>query len=190
MTTPERCGWVTADPLYIAYHDTEWGRPIREDRLLFEFLMLEGMQAGLSWLTILKKRPRYREVFAGFDPAKIALFDEAQIETLLKDPGIIRNRLKVNAIVKNARAYLAMQKEGIVFHEFLWQFVGGNPRVNHWQALAQIPTKTPEAELMSKALKARGFTFVGPTICYAFMQAVGMVNDHTLNCCYRINASL
>lgn len=177
-----RCPWVTQDAEYIAYHDTQWGRPVNDSRELFEKLCLDGQQAGLSWITILKRTDGYRRAFADFDPHIIAAFGPADVERLLQDTGIIRNRLKVEAIIKNARAYLAMQQEGIDFAEFLWQFVGGRTRVNRWASMREAPTSTPESDAMSKALKKRGFSFVGTTICYAFMQAVGMVNDHELGC--------
>lgn len=166
----------------IAYHDEEWGVPVHDDRLLFEFLVLEGAQAGLSWSTILRKREAYRRAFAGFDPSKVARFDEKRIERLLQDPGIVRNRLKVQAAVTNARAMLEVQREFGSFDAYIWQFVGGKPRRNRWRTLAEIPAQTPEATAMSTDLKRRGFRFVGPTICYAFMQAVGMVNDHLVSC--------
>ena len=179
---PTRCSWAGQDPLYRAYHDYEWGVPVHEDRLLFEFLVLEGAQAGLSWRTILNKRERYREVFAGFEPAKVARFDARKMERLLADPGIVRNRAKVASAVANARAYLAVQKEQGSFDRYLWAFVGGKPIQNRWQTLKEIPAETAESRALSKDLRARGFNFVGPTICYAFMQAVGMVNDHTVDC--------
>jgi DNA-3-methyladenine glycosylase I len=181
MTT--RCQWAGSDPLYVAYHDEEWGVPVlRDDRTLFEFLILEGAQAGLSWSTILKKRDNYRAAFDKFDPAQVAAYDDARIAELLANPGIVRNRLKVNAAIRNARAFLAVQAEFGSFGLYIWQFVGGQPRQNAWRALAEIPAETPESRGMSKDLQRRGFTFVGPTICYAFMQAVGMVNDHTVDC--------
>jgi DNA-3-methyladenine glycosylase I len=178
----QRCEWAGADPVYIKYHDKEWGVPVYNDRKLFEMLILEGAQAGLSWITILKKRPTYRKAFAGFDPQAIARFDKRKINSLLKDPGIVRNRLKVEATVQNARAFLELKEQQGKFSNFLWQFVDGEPIVNHWRRLKQIPAKTPVSDAMSKALKQQGFKFVGSTICYAFMQAVGMVNDHTTNC--------
>ncbi len=178
----KRCVWAGQDPLYLAYHDREWGVPVHDDRLLFEFLVLEGAQAGLSWRTILGKRERYREVFAGFEPAKVARFDARKRERLLADPGIVRNRAKVASAVANARAFLAVQKEYGSFAAYLWRFVGGAPMQNRWRALSEIPAATAESQALSKALRARGFNFVGPTICYAFMQAVGMVNDHTVDC--------
>lgn len=182
MTIKTRCAWVSDDPLYCAYHDTEWGVPVRDARTLFEFLLLEGAQAGLSWITVLRKRERYREVLDNFEPLRIARFDEARKAALLADPGIIRNRLKVEAAVTNARAWLEMQAAGIDPASWLWQFVGARPRTNCWPSLAHVPATTPESDAMSKALKARGFKFVGSTICYAFMQATGMVNDHTTDC--------
>lgn len=177
-----RCGWATADPLYIAYHDTEWGVPEYDDRALFELLILEGAQAGLSWLTVLKKRENYRAAFAGFDARAIAAFDEQQVARLLTNPGIIRNRLKIAATVQNARAFLALQQEPGGFAQFLWQFVNGQPRLNAWKTLKDVPARTAESDAMSKALTQRGFKFVGSTICYAFMQATGMVNDHVRDC--------
>ena len=180
--TPTRCGWVNDDPLCIAYHDEEWGVPVRDDRRLFEMLILEGAQAGLSWYTILKKRNGYRRAFDGFDPERIARYDERKIESLLADPGIVRNRLKVHAAIGNAGAWLDLRGSGIGIAEFLWDFVGGAPVVNAWRRLEDVPASTPVSEAMSKALKRRGFRFVGPTICYAFMQAVGMVNDHVVSC--------
>lgn len=177
-----RCAWVSDDPLYIDYHDREWGVPVRDARALFEALVLDGAQAGLSWITVLRKRARYREVFDGFDPALIVRWDDAKRAALMSDPGIIRNRAKIEAAVSNARAWLALEAEGVDPVEWLWQFVGGEPRVNVWRSLAEVPASTLASEAMSKALRARGFKFVGPTICYAFMQAVGMVNDHTTDC--------
>lgn len=178
-----RCGWAQGpSPHYEAYHDEEWGVPVHDDRLLFEFLILEGAQAGLSWATILNKRARYREVFDGFDPAKVARYDERKVAALLADPGIVRNRLKVAAAVTNARAFLAVQREFGSFDAYLWGFVGGRPRQNAWRRLADVPARTPESDALSRDLKRRGFTFVGSTICYAFMQAVGLVNDHETGC--------
>ena len=180
-----RCGWAKSE-LAVRYHDQEWGRPVHEDRVLFEFLVLEGAQAGLSWETILKKRERYREVFAGFDPAKVARFSAAKVEKLLQDPGIVRNRLKVESAVSNAREFLAVQREFGSFDAYVWRFVDpsgkGRPRVNAWRTMGEVPASTAGSDAMSKALKKRGFRFVGSTICYAFMQAVGMVNDHTVGC--------
>lgn len=179
---PMRCGWAGSDPLYRAYHDEEWGVPVRDARRLFEFLILEGAQAGLAWITVLRKRERYREVFDDFDPVRIAAWDDAKKAALLADPGIIRNRAKIDAAIVNARAWLALEAEGIDPVEWLWSFVGGEPRRNAWTALAEVPATTTESDAMSKALRARGFKFVGSTICYAFMQAVGMVDDHVVGC--------
>lgn len=183
MESITRCGWASlTDPLYTAYHDEAWGVPVHDDRLLFEFLVLEGAQAGLSWSTILHKRAHYRVVYDGFDPATVARYDEAKIAALLTDPGIVRNRLKVAASVNNARAFLEVQAEFGSFDAYLWAFVDGQPRQNAWATLADVPTETAESRALSKNLKRRGFRFVGPTICYAFMEAVGMVNDHTTDC--------
>lgn len=186
MTNPDlpRCGWATSDPLYIAYHDEEWGRPSHDDRHLFEMLILEGAQAGLSWITILKRREGYRKAFHGFDPERIARYGEKDVARLMADPGIIRNRAKIESTIKNARACLALDEEGGL-SPFLWRFVGGAPKVNRWKTLKEIPPETPESKAMSKELKRRGFGFVGPTVCYAFMQATGMVNDHLLSCFLR-----
>ncbi len=181
-TSRTRCGWVTDDPLYMAYHDEEWGVPMRDDRGLFEMLVLEGAQAGLSWYTILRKRKAYRRAFDDFDPERIARYDDGKVTLLLEDPGIVRNRLKVRAAIANAQAWLELRESGIPFSEFLWAFIGGAPVVNAWPRLEDVPVATPVSEAMSKALKGRGFRFVGPTICYAFMQAVGMVNDHVTSC--------
>jgi len=177
-----RCAWAGDDPLYIAYHDLEWGTPVHDDRKLFEFLILEGAQAGLSWSTILRKREGYRRAFAGFDPVQVARFDEERVRELLTDPGIVRNRRKIEAAVANARAFLKVQEECGSFDAFAWQFVGGAPIQNRWRLLAELPAHTPASQAMSKDLLRRGFRFVGPTICYAFMQAVGMVNDHIVDC--------
>ncbi len=177
-----RCTWCGGDPLYVAYHDDEWGVPVHDDRVLFEFLTLEGAQAGLSWITILKKRENYRRAFARFDPAKVARFDRRKRERLQQDPGIVRNRLKVESTVDNAKAFLAVQEEFDSFDAYIWQFIDGDPRRNRFKKMADLPAKTPESEVMSKDLKRRGFRFVGSTICYAFMQAVGMVNDHVVDC--------
>jgi DNA-3-methyladenine glycosylase I len=176
-----RCGWARND-LAIQYHDAEWGVPEHDDRVLFEFLILEGAQAGLSWDTILKKRENYRAAFAGFDPVKIARFDQRKRQALMKDAGIVRNRLKIAATVQNAKAFLLVQKEFGAFDKYIWQFVAGRPRRNAWKAGQQVPASTTESDAMSKDLKKRGFTFVGTTICYAFMQATGMVNDHAMEC--------
>ena len=178
----KRCEWVTGDPLYIAYHDQEWGVPVHDDRVLFEFLLLEGAQAGLSWLTILRKRENYRRALARFDARKIARFDRAKVKKLLADPGIVRNKLKVAAAIRNAKAFLQVQKEFGSFDAYIWQFAGGKPKRNAWTSFREIPAKTTESEAMSKDLAKRGFKFVGSTICYAFMQAVGIVNDHTVDC--------
>lgn len=177
-----RCGWVNNDRLYIEYHDKEWGVPVHEEERLFELLILEGVQAGLSWYTVLKKREHYREAFNGFDPAQVAAFDEAKLGELLTDAGLVRNRLKMRAAVANARAFLKVQEECGSFDRFIWQFVGGTTMVNYRQTLQDVPASTPESDAMSKALKKRGFSFVGSTICYAFMQATGMVMDHTVDC--------
>jgi DNA-3-methyladenine glycosylase I len=177
-----RCAWAGSDSLYIDYHDQEWGVPIHDDRLLFEFLILEGMQAGLSWATILKKRDNFRRAFDGFDPTVIAEYGDEKVAALLADPGIVRNRLKVAAAIQNARAFLVIQRECSSFDAYVWQFVGGKPKKNAWVALSQIPARSPESDAMSKDLARRGFKFVGSTICYAFMQAVGMVNDHVVDC--------
>ena len=178
----KRCDWLTGDEAYIAYHDTEWGVEVHDDTKLFEMLLLEGAQAGLSWLTVLKRRESYREAYDGFDPAKIAKWDNAKIKALLKNPGIIRNRLKVEAAIINAQAYLKVIEEFGSFDAFIWSFVGNSPIQNSWKDIKEIPATTPESEAMSKELKKRGFKFIGSTICYAFMQAVGMVNDHTVDC--------
>ena len=177
-----RCSWAGDDPVYRRYHDTEWGRPLHDDRKLFEFLLLEGAQAGLSWITILKKRPRYRAAFDAFDPRKIARYDTARIDALCADPGIVRNRLKIEAAVNNAAAFLAVQEEFGCFERYIWRFVGHRPLKNAWKDAAEVPSATDVSQAMSRDLKQRGFKFVGPTICYAYMQAVGMVNDHTVDC--------
>lgn len=182
MDSLSRCPWCEGFALYRRYHDEEWGVPLRDDRALFELLLLEGAQAGLSWATILKKREGYRRAFAGFDPARVAAYDAVQIEALLADADIVRNRAKLMAAVTNARAYLRLAADGVSFSAFLWQFVGGRPIQNAWERLADVPSRTPESEAMSRALRAAGFTFVGPTICYAFMQSAGMVNDHLRSC--------
>jgi DNA-3-methyladenine glycosylase I len=179
---PERCAWVGTEPLYLAYHDREWGVPVHDDRLLFEFLVLEGAQAGLSWLTILKKREGYRQAFADFDPQQVARFDRADVDKLLSDPGIVRNRLKVESAISNAQAFLRVQEESGSFDAYVWRFVDGETIQNRWTTIAEVPAKTAEAEHLSKDLKRRGFRFVGPTIMYAHMQATGMVNDHTVEC--------
>ena len=181
MRKPRRCAWARSD-LSIRYHDEEWGVPVHDDRRLFEFLILEGAQAGLSWDTILKKRENYRAAFDQFDLAKIARYDRRKLDRLLQDPGIVRNRLKVASAVSNARAFLAVQKQFGSFDAYIWQFVGGAPRVNSRRSLKQVPPRTAQSDAMSKDLGKRGFRFAGSTICYAFMQAVGMVNDHVVGC--------
>ncbi|MBL1213415.1 MAG: DNA-3-methyladenine glycosylase I [Ignavibacteriae bacterium] len=181
-----RCEWCGTDPLYIKYHDEEWGVPLHDDRKLFEFLILEGAQAGLSWITILKKRENYIKAFDNFDPVKVSRFSEKKIEKLLQNPGIVRNKMKINSAVGNAKAFLKIQKEFGSFDKYIWSFVGGKPIVNKWKSLKEIPAMTRESDAMSKDLKKRGFKFVGSTICYAFMQAVGMVNDHIVKC-FRYN---
>ncbi len=182
----ERCGWVTENQLYKDYHDQEWGVPVYDDRILFEYLNLEGAQAGLSWFTILKKRENYRNAFDMFDPEVIVEYDQEKVESLLQNEGIVRNRLKVNAVVSNAKAYLEVVDEFGSFSKYIWSFVGGNPIKNHFMHLSDVPVSTPASDAMSKDLKKRGFKFVGSTICYAYMQAVGMVNDHLVTCgCYK-----
>lgn len=178
----ERCPWCGDDPLYVAYHDTEWGVPCHDERTLFEFLILEGAQAGLAWITILRKRANYRRAFDGFDPGKIARYGENDIARLLGDAGIVRNRLKIAAAVDNARATLALYDSGGTLNDLFWQFVAGQPVVNRWRTPAEVPVHTPAAEALSKELKQKGFRFVGPTVIYALMQATGMVNDHLLTC--------
>ncbi len=179
----ERCAWVPeSDPLYVAYHDEEWGVPERDDRALYELLTLEGAQAGLSWSTILHKREGYRRAFAGFDPAKVARFDARREQKLLADPGIVRNRLKVSSTIENARRVLETQEELGSFSALLWGFVDGEPLVGGWKSVGEIPAETPVSKAMSKELKRRGFRFVGPTVCYAFMQAAGLVDDHVVSC--------
>ena len=184
MKDRNRCGWSTSDPLYMEYHDNEWGVPVHDDRRLFEMLILEGAQAGLSWITILRKRENYRKAFDNFDAAKIARYDARKKRQLLGNEGIVRNRLKIDAAIANAKAYLAVEREFGSFDAYIWQFVGTKPKQNRWKSLKELPAKSPASEAMSKDLKERGFRFVGPTICYAFMQAVGMVNDH-ITACYR-----
>ncbi len=180
--TIKRCGWAGNNPRYVRYHDREWGVPVHDDRILFEFLILEGAQAGLSWSTILNKRDHYREVFDQFDPHAVAAYDIAKIELLLQDPGIVRNRRKVDAAITNAQAFLKVKQEFGAFDRYIWGFVGGLPIQNARVSIEEIPPESMESVAMSKALKKRGFKFVGPMICYAFMQAVGMVNDHTIDC--------
>lgn len=178
----KRCGWSDKDPLYIDYHDHEWGVPLHNDRKLFEMLILEGMQAGLNWLTILRKRENFRKAFDNFDPEKIARYSDSKIEKLMLNAGIIRNRLKIEGARKNARAFLQLQDQYKKFDNYIWQFTDGKILQNHWQSLKQVPASTQQSDHMSKDLKKMGFTFVGSTICYAFMQAVGMVNDHLIDC--------
>jgi DNA-3-methyladenine glycosylase I len=182
----QRCPWVTSDPLYILYHDREWGVPVHDDRKLFEMLILEGAQAGLSWITILKKRENYRKAFDNFDAKRVARYDRKTVAQLLKDQGIVRNRLKIEATIINAKAFLAVQQEFGSFDRYIWEFVGGKPKKNRWKSLKLIPSKTAESDAMSEDLKKRGFKFVGSTICYAFMQACGLVNDHLVGC-FRYN---
>jgi DNA-3-methyladenine glycosylase I len=177
-----RCSWAGSDPLYLKYHDTEWGVPLHDDRKWFEFLLLEGAQAGLSWLTILKKRQNYRKAFDNFNPRKVAAFDDSKIKALLTDAGIVRNKLKIEAAIQNALSFLAIQQEFGSFDRYIWRFVAGRTLKNKWQTVAEIPARTPESAAMSADLKRRGFKFVGPTICYAFMQATGLVNDHVVGC--------
>lgn len=186
MTQKTRCSWCGDDPLYRRYHDNEWGVPLHDDRALFEFLVLEGAQAGLSWITILRKRENYRAAFDNFDVARIARYNASKIESLLQDPGIVRNRLKVNAAVTNAQKFLEVQDEFGSFDAFIWRFVDSKPKQNAWRSLTDIPSSTPESDAMSRELKRRGFKFVGNIICYANMQATGMVNDHTTDC-FRYN---
>jgi DNA-3-methyladenine glycosylase I len=182
MQMDARCPWCLGSPEYIAYHDREWGRPVHDDRVFFEFLILEGAQAGLSWSTILAKRENYRKAFAGFDPAKVARFTAAKVKKLLEDPGIVRNRLKVEGTVKNAKAFLAFQREFGSFDKYVWGFVGGKPKVNQPGSMKSVPATSPESDALSKDLKKRGFAFVGSTIMYAFMQATGLVDDHIVCC--------
>jgi DNA-3-methyladenine glycosylase I len=177
-----RCAWAGTDPLYVAYHDQEWGVPVHDDRLLFEFLILEGAQAGLSWATILRKRENYRLAFDNFVPALVARYDDHKVADLLANPGIVRNRLKIASAIQNARCFLQVQEEYGSFAAYMWQFTGGQPRVNAWRTMAEIPAETDESRHLSKDLVKRGFRFVGPTIIYAHMQAVGMVNDHVVDC--------
>ncbi len=177
-----RCGWAGTDPIYVEYHDTEWGVPLHDDRRLYEMLVLEGAQAGLSWITILRKRPAYRAAFDGFDPLKVASYGARKVSALLQDSSIVRNRLKIAAAISNARAFLEVRDEFGSFDAYLWRFVDGRPKKNSWRALRGIPAETSESQAMSRDLKARGFKFVGPTICYSHMQATGMVNDHLVDC--------
>lgn len=182
MTDPVRCLWARRTPEETVYHDREWGTPLHDDRRLFEFLVLEGAQAGLSWITILRKRDHYRKVFDQFDPVRVAGYGKADVARLLADPGIVRNRLKIEAAIANAHAFLRVQEQWGSFDAYLWRFVDGEPRQNRWKEHAQLPAESAESRALSKDLRTRGFRFVGPTICYAYMQAVGMVNDHTVDC--------
>jgi DNA-3-methyladenine glycosylase I len=184
----QRCGWAQTHPLHAAYHDAEWGVPLHDDRMLFEMLNLEGAQAGLSWLTVLKKRQSYRDAFDNFEAAKIVHYDDAKVAELLANEGIIRNRLKVNAVIANAKAYLEVVREFKTFDSYIWQFTSGKPLVNRRKTMAEVPAKSVESDAMSKALAKRGFKFVGSTICYAYMQAIGMVDDHTDDCWRRRKA--
>jgi DNA-3-methyladenine glycosylase I len=182
MRERRRCGWVGADPLYRAYHDREWGVPVHDERRLFEMLILEGAQAGLSWLTILRKRAGYRRAFAGFVPRRVAAFGERDVRRLLADPGIVRHEGKIRATIQNARAVLALRADGQNLDRLVWAVVGGRPRRNRWRSIQEMPAKTTESDALSRTLRQRGFAFVGSTICYAFMQAVGVVDDHTIDC--------
>jgi DNA-3-methyladenine glycosylase I len=182
MTTKNRCGWSGSDPLYVAYHDEEWGVPVHDDRLLFEFLILEGAQAGLSWITILRKRDAYRRAFDKFDPRKVARYDRRKVAALLGDAGIVRNRAKIESAIKNAKAFLGVQAEFGSFAAYMWWFVDGRPLQNRWRSMTEIPARSAQSDALSKDLKRRGFSFVGSTIVYAHMQAVGMVNDHLTGC--------
>lgn len=182
----QRCKWPGSDSVYVKYHDTEWGVPVHDDRTLFEFLVLEGAQSGLSWITILKKRDNFAKAFAGFDPETIAKYNQDKIEELMQNKSIIRNRLKIESVVRNAKLFIDIQQEFNSFNDYIWMFTGGKPKQNAWRHEAEIPAATKESSAMSKDLKKRGFTFVGPVICYAFMQAVGMVNDHIIDC-FRYN---
>jgi DNA-3-methyladenine glycosylase I len=177
-----RCNWSTTSELMIRYHDQEWGVPVHDDRRLFEFMVLDSSQAGLSWETVLKKRKNYRKAFDDFDPEVISKYDHKKVEKLLLDAGIIRNRRKIESAIQNANAFLDIQKEFGTFDTYIWQFVGGKPKINSWQTISEIPANAPESDAMSRDLKRRGFSFVGTTICYAFMQAAGLVNDHTVDC--------
>ena len=188
MAVKKRCDWAGSDPLMIEYHDREWGTPLHDDRKLFEMLILEGAQAGLSWSTVLKKRENYRNALDGFDPEKVARYGKPKVRQLLSDEGIIRNRLKIDAAIRNARAFLDITRNEGSFDRYIWRFVDGKPKKNSWKGLKEIPARTDESDAMSKDLKARGFSFVGSTICYAFMQGVGMVNDHTIGCFRRGSA--
>lgn len=193
MTEPIRCGWCLNDPLYRRYHDEEWGVPCRDDRTLFEFLVLESAQAGLSWLTILRKREHYRRAFAGFDAGAVAGFDQRQVDSLLQDSGIVRNRAKIGSAINNARHFLEVQAQFGSFAHYVWRFVDGRPLTNHWRTLAEVPANTPLSDAISRDMKQRGFRFFGSTICYAYLQATGVVNDHLVDCfrhepCRRLSA--
>jgi DNA-3-methyladenine glycosylase I len=186
MNMKKRCEWCGIDPLYVAYHDEEWGVPVHDDRLLFEFLVLEGAQAGLSWLTILKKRENYRKAFDAFDGERVSKFTAHDVTRLLSDPGVVRNRLKIESAIRNARGVLGIQQEWGSLDAYLWRYVDGVPKQNVWKSMSELPARTQLSDMMSRDLKKRGFNFVGSTICYAFMQAIGMVNDHTTDCfCHR-----
>ncbi len=182
MKEKKRCSWAGSNPLYVRYHDKEWGVPLHDDTKLFEMLILEGAQAGLSWITILRKRENYRKAFDGFNAKKIAVYNQRAVNRLMKNEGIVRNRLKIEATITNARAFLVVQEEFGTFDAYIWQFIGGKPRPNRYRSFKNIPVSTPESDAMSRDLKKRGFRFVGTTMCYAFMQATGMVNDHTQEC--------
>lgn len=186
MTEKTRCAWAGDDPLYVRYHDVEWGVPVRKDRVLFEFLTLEGFQAGLSWITILRKREAFRRAFADFDPERVGRFGARDAARLMADPGIVRNRAKIAAAGQNARAFLDVRREHGTFSSYVWSFVGGRPIANRFRSLSEIPPETDESRALAKDLRGRGFNFVGPTICYAFMQATGLVNDHVLGCFRRL----
>jgi DNA-3-methyladenine glycosylase I len=182
LVMPDRCDWSTTDPLYLDYHDIEWGAPLHDDRQLFELLVLEGAQAGLAWITILRKREGYRSAFAGFDAARVAAYDEADVARLLADPGIVRNRAKIRSTIGNAQAYLRLSEEHGPFDGWVWSFVGGEPIQNAWRSMAEVPAETGASRALSRELRRRGFSFVGPTIVYAFMQSAGLVNDHIVSC--------
>lgn len=182
MVEVVRCGWATSDPILVTYHDREWGVPLHDDRRHFEFLVLDAMQAGLSWLTILKKRDAFRKAFDGFDPRRVARYDVARVELLMANPGIVRNRAKIQAAIRNARAFLRVKEEFGSFDAYIWEFVDGEPRVNKFRRISQVPARTKQSDAMSKDLIARNFSFVGSTICYAYMQAAGLVNDHLVSC--------
>jgi DNA-3-methyladenine glycosylase I len=182
MSSKRRCPWADSDPLYVEYHDREWGVPVHDDRTWFEFLVLEGAQAGLSWITILKRREGYRRAFAGFDPAAVARLGRRDVERLMRDPGVVRNRAKIESAIANARAFLALQERHGSFDRFCWDLAGGRPRIHRYRTMAEVPAETAESKALSRELRRRGMTFVGPTMCYAFMQATGLVNDHLVSC--------